>query len=224
MTEAEWLACDDLPRLIKCQRHQGKDRQLRLFACACARRAWDRLDGTAREAIELAERFADGAASGEELEVAYGTALEAWADAGHAWMAVVGTGLAVLNQSASRAALYVSDHAPEVNWRAGTVSRKKGKTAERQAQLALFRDVIGNPFCPPPFHPACRDATAASLALGAYEEPDRSSGILESARLAVLADALEEAGCANDALLSHLRSPGPHVRGCWALDLILGQS
>jgi hypothetical protein len=41
--------------------------------------------------------------------------------------------------------------------------------------------------------------------------------------LAVLADALEEAGCADAGLLGHLRSRGPHVRGCWALDLILGR-
>jgi hypothetical protein len=40
--------------------------------------------------------------------------------------------------------------------------------------------------------------------------------------LSRLAEALEKSGSPNDAILSHLRSPGPHVRGCWALDLILG--
>ena len=49
-------------------------------------------------------------------------------------------------------------------------------------------------------------------------------GTLDRARLAVLSDALEEVGCTDTALLSHLRSPGPHVRGCWALDLVLGKS
>jgi len=39
----------------------------------------------------------------------------------------------------------------------------------------------------------------------------------------ILADALEDAGCADDVLLSHLRGPGPHVRGCWVLDLLLGK-
>jgi hypothetical protein len=38
-----------------------------------------------------------------------------------------------------------------------------------------------------------------------------------------LADALEDAGCTDADILSHLRSPGPHVRGCWALDLLLGK-
>ncbi|MGL4550680.1 MAG: hypothetical protein ACRC33_05795, partial [Gemmataceae bacterium] len=59
------------------------------------------------------------------------------------------------------------------------------------------------------------DGAAGRLARAAY---DRRSFDL----LPVLADALEEAGCADADLLAHLRSPGPHVRGCWALDLLLG--
>jgi hypothetical protein len=43
-------------------------------------------------------------------------------------------------------------------------------------------------------------------------------------RLPLLADAMEEAGCSNDDILSHLRSGGLHVRGCWVVDLILGKS
>jgi hypothetical protein len=54
------------------------------------------------------------------------------------------------------------------------------------------------------------------LAEGAYEQRDRPAGTLDPARVAVLADALEEAGCADADLLRHLRGPGPHVRGCWA--------
>jgi hypothetical protein len=42
-------------------------------------------------------------------------------------------------------------------------------------------------------------------------------------RMPVLADALEDAGCTDAELLAHLRSPGPHVRGCWAIDLLLGR-
>ena len=48
------------------------------------------------------------------------------------------------------------------------------------------------------------------------------SGELESDRLAVLSDAVEEAGCDDPAILEHLRSPGPHFRGCHVLDLLLG--
>jgi hypothetical protein len=46
------------------------------------------------------------------------------------------------------------------------------------------------------------------------------SGLLAGERLALLADALEEAGCSEAAVLEHLRGPGPHVRGCWVVDLI----
>jgi hypothetical protein len=49
------------------------------------------------------------------------------------------------------------------------------------------------------------------------------SGHLDPARLAVLADALEDADCTDEAILAHLRSPGLHVLGCWALDLIRGK-
>jgi hypothetical protein len=61
------------------------------------------------------------------------------------------------------------------------------------------------------------------LAPAAYEERALPSGELDPARLAVLADALEDTGCADSEVLGHLRGPGPHVRGCWALDLILGK-
>jgi hypothetical protein len=49
------------------------------------------------------------------------------------------------------------------------------------------------------------------------------SGYLDSQRLAVLADALLDAGCDEEELMRHCRSEGPHVRGCWALDLVLGK-
>ena len=50
------------------------------------------------------------------------------------------------------------------------------------------------------------------------------SRYLDSQRLAALADALEEAGCTSEEILGHLRGPGPHVRGCWAIDFCLGKS
>jgi hypothetical protein len=48
-------------------------------------------------------------------------------------------------------------------------------------------------------------------------------GRLDAARLAILADALEDAGCTRAEVVEHLRGPGPHVRGCWVVDLILGK-
>jgi hypothetical protein len=89
---------------------------------------------------------------------------------------------------------------------------------------SLLRDITGNPFRPIALNPAWRTPTVTNLGTGAYEERALPSGELDPARLAVLADALEEAGCRDQSVLDHLRSPGPHVRGCWPLDLILGRA
>lgn len=86
----------------------------------------------------------------------------------------------------------------------------------------ILREAI-NPFRPPPGHPTWVTRVTARLAQAAYENRELPSGHLDPARLAVLSDALEEAGCTDADLLSHLRSPGPHVRGCWALDSVLGK-
>jgi hypothetical protein len=61
------------------------------------------------------------------------------------------------------------------------------------------------------------------MARAIYAEGRLPEGALDPARLAVLADTLEEAGCANPEILSHLRGAGPHVRGCWPVDLVLGK-
>jgi hypothetical protein len=60
-----------------------------------------------------------------------------------------------------------------------------------------------------------------SLAQAAYDERDLPSGHLDPGRLAVLADALEDAGGSDPDILGHLRGPGPHTRGCWVLDALL---
>ncbi len=60
-------------------------------------------------------------------------------------------------------------------------------------------------------------------AADAYDERGLPAGILDPTRLAMLADALEDAGCTDAALPGHLRGPGPHVRGCRAVDPLLGK-
>ncbi len=61
------------------------------------------------------------------------------------------------------------------------------------------------------------DATIPKVAQAIYD--DRAFD-----RLPILADALEDAGCDNADLLTHCRSGGEHVRGCWVVDLLLGKS
>jgi hypothetical protein len=95
-------------------------------------------------------------------------------------------------------------------------------------QCLLLRDIFGNPFRPAAVvDPAClawRDGLVRQLARATYTKRRLPEGTLEPAWLAALADALEDAGCTDTNLLGHLRGPGPHVRGCWALDLVLSKS
>jgi hypothetical protein len=89
----------------------------------------------------------------------------------------------------------------------------------RDGEIAcLIRDVVGNPFRPITFNPAWRTSTAVALATQMYDSRDFSI-------MPILADALQDAGCDNDDILSHCRDPqGTHVRGCWVVDLVLGKS
>jgi hypothetical protein len=87
---------------------------------------------------------------------------------------------------------------------------------EKQVQVALLRDVAGTPpFQRVAFDPRCRTAEVVGC----------TKGIIDGrcfAALPRLADAIETAGCQDGELLAHLRSDGPHTRGCWALDSVLG--
>ena len=94
---------------------------------------------------------------------------------------------------------------------------------ERRVQGRLLHDIFGNPCRPVSYDAAHRTPSVASLAKVAYDERQLPSGELDPHRLAILADALEEAG-APDELVTHLRSPGTHVRGCFAVDVALGLS
>jgi hypothetical protein len=91
----------------------------------------------------------------------------------------------------------------------------KGK--ERAAQAGLLREILGNPFRSVSLNPAWLNATVTTLAQALYDGRN-------FADLPILADALEESGCTSPDLLDHLRGPGPHALGCWALDLALNKS
>jgi hypothetical protein len=73
---------------------------------------------------------------------------------------------------------------------------------------------------------ACRRAHHGDASFGSlstHVDLDAPSGHLDQ-RGCTPRDALERAGCTDAELLGHLRGPGPHVRGCWAVDLVLGKS
>ncbi len=85
-------------------------------------------------------------------------------------------------------------------------------TEESKAQAGLLRDILGNPFRHTTLDPRWLTSTVRGLAQCIYA--DRAFD-----RLPILLDA----GCYNEALLSHCHSPEPHVRGCWVIDLLLGK-
>jgi hypothetical protein len=198
-------------------RGRASARRLRLFACACARRAWDRLDAAGRWAVEAAERFADDAATGEELGAARAAAHEA------ALAAVSGWGANRRHDHAKFAA--ASAAAPDAGEAAVTASQDMLRLAdeglrraeEEAAQVADIRCVFGGLFHAVAIQPEWLTSTVLVLARQADEA-------WEFGAIPILADALQDAGCDSDDLLSHLRGAGPHTIGCWALDLVLGKS
>jgi hypothetical protein len=235
--EAEWLACTDPTPMLEYLRGKASDRRLRLFACACVRRAWRMLTDTGRQAVEAAEAYADGTIGREPLGAARRAAYEPVADAIAAanmtW--ALGTPLSP-PEAAADAALGACDDMGSDSGRyytslhaADRAQAALGRTGgECATQAALLRDVLGNPFRPSPLTPpsvlAWNDGTVRRIADGIYDERRIPDGTLDPARLAILADALLDAGADDEELIAHCRGAGPHVRGCWAVDLILGKS
>jgi hypothetical protein len=204
MTEDEWSACAD-PELMRRFLHdKASARKQRLFACACCRRIWDLLaDERSRLAVEVSERHADRLLPRSALAVARKAAYEAIAprEGVEGWAA----------DAAYRAA-------SASNMLLASWSARQARPQEGTIHPLLLRDVFG----PLPFRPVAVEApwkTPAMIALAQTAYAER-----QFENLPVLGDALEEAGCTEPAILSHLRGPGPHVWGCWVLDLVLGKA
>ena len=224
MTEAEWLACTDPQKMLAFLCGRASDRKLRLFACACCRRIWHLLsDERSRRAVEVADCFADGLASREELTVARDTADRAHFEAPRSanfrsLNAAPHTAEEDLSGSAADAAVCAAD--------AVEIAAGGGRRNECRQQVLLLCCIFGNPFRPVPLDPSWltwHDATIPKLAQAVYEDREMPSGHLDTTRLAILADALEDAGCTDPEILGHCRGPGPHMRGCWIVDLLLNK-
>jgi hypothetical protein len=205
------------------------DRKLRLFAVACCRLFWDELPlDVIRATIETNERYADGQATEDELRRARDEAHSA------AWSAQYYTRREPHGSDPPAQRQYYRDRLGEPTDE--TLARlflvaflANGNRRLRSDPMpllrtdpllmrvgpALFRDLAGNPFHPVSFSPSWRTDTAVSLARQMYDSRDFSA-------MPILADALQDAGCDSAEVLDHLRDTGaPHVRGCWALDLVL---
>jgi hypothetical protein len=208
MTEAEWLNATDPRQMLEYLRGNVSDRKLRLFGAACCRLVWDALpDAANRDLIVAVEDYPDGKFEDPVLDDAI-TASSAgegeWGEKPSYW-AVKRLGRSyykLLPQEAAEVVTYEVVHC-----------MGDGTGA---AIADFFRDISGNPFRPIVFDPAWCSETVVALANGIYA--DRAFD-----RMPILADALQEAGCDNTDILNHCRGAGPHVRGCWVIDLVLGK-
>lgn len=223
MTPEAWLACDDPLAMLYFLHGRGSGRKFRLFAIACAR-----------------DEFAHGAIPADECSPemlpryhAAIEAAEAYADGGRPltrehllhWVAYPFADVAT-DEDIAHAALGFN---PDVGlWMRPPEETVPGMIGRYHTHPAHYlRDIFGSGFHQVALSTALltwHEGVVVRLAQAAYDERLLPSGTLDLTRLSILADALEEAGCSDREILDHLRSPGPHVRGCWAVDCILGKS
>ncbi len=220
MTEAGWLSSEDAlamlewrrfgrPDGIPAQIEPVSDRKLRLFAVACWRQ-WDTRQTPKAQASVARPPFLDALARAELIADGQADPND---DSQHPFCR---------SDAGAAARSAIEDAAADV---AGA------RPLDAVTQAALLREVVGDPFRPVARPTVSPDAGAIARAI--YEDRDW-------ALMGVLADALEEEGCVGELcdctndwcppgyrkphpLLAHLRSAGPHVRGCWAVDLVLGK-
>jgi hypothetical protein len=222
-----------------------KDRLYRLFGCACCRRMLRiEHDEWVVQAIEIAERIADGQPLLNEckahLEMRQRLMHTPTTDADGAtrflleYQDYFDLPTAAMVARCARFLLEFQEYfdlptaamvarcaaaSGGANPRSDDLPRSDDQVAEARVQAEILRDIIGNPFhsaLVPRSRPVGNDDTVTRLAAAIYAEHAFD-------RVPLLADALEDAGCTDAELLGHLRGPGPHVRGCWAVDRILGR-
>jgi hypothetical protein len=219
MTRADWLTCTDPALMLDFIRERATDRKLRLFAVAWGRDVWRHLpDERSRDAILAAERYADGAATFADLLAAHRDAADVVREIPLASDRRTGVTRRQADRNwGSKAAAEVACRAADPAWDARTAASAAGWTSgsTRYALSNHLRDIF-NPFRDAPFDPAWRTSTVLAMARYAYDSGDFSA-------LPILADALQDAGCADEEVLAHCRADATHVRGCWVIDAILGK-
>jgi hypothetical protein len=137
VTEEQWLACDDPSPMLALLDGKASARKYWLFALACVRLIWLRLDDRHREAVRACERHLDGLATREEVSAWLDAAREASSWPGRTAIEAIAHHLhdparfasAVASQAIQAARYYGND------------------SLERAAQADVLRDVVGvSPF------------------------------------------------------------------------------
>src|SRR5262245_10134085 len=211
--EDHWLRSGDPADMVAFLGERGSVRRWRLFACACCCRILLLLaDESSQQAVSVALRVAEGLAEARERLAAREEAKLAIlkADQAHGGFRSRRYLYALMAASACL-------DAPHGAWsHAAEATGRDRRDDERIAQCDLLRDLFGNPFRPVAFDPAWASFAVTSVATHVYERYAWED-------LPILGDALEDAGCDDEQVLSHCRDGGEHVRGCWVVDAVLGK-
>jgi hypothetical protein len=251
MTETEWLKSRNILAMLSFLGDSASGRKLRLFACACCRRWQKWLMGCGHRAIQAVERYADGLADRQELAQIHEETYECIAHI--PWMERREFVIAAAAEAAgpdpflaaccsmliaipkdNRPPVYVrglpaeqrmKEHVRSAcvtvrNWAASSLGwwsryRLGVSGVEMQSHADLLRDIF-LPFHAPQLDSSCLTDNVRRIAETIYHER-------QFADMPILGDALEEAGCTDEHILSHCRGSGPHTRGCWLVDLLIGK-
>ncbi|VTR91574.1 Uncharacterized protein OS=Sorangium cellulosum (strain So ce56) GN=sce5710 PE=4 SV=1 [Gemmata massiliana] len=208
MTGIEWSAATDPAPMVQFLQAKSSDRKLRLFAVACCRRAWPWCETPDVSIITALEQHAHGLGLIPRVNAFQHDRLLCSVCSPFATSAALRTAT-VAAAVVATGTLGSSPRADLETWRAAD-------SVESAEQATLLRDIFGNPFRPVAFSPSWRTPPALALADRMYES--RTFDVMP-----ILADALQDAGCENEDILGHCRGTGPHVRGCWVVDLVLGK-
>lgn len=221
MTTEEWPIGIDPPVIFALLRGCESNRKRRLFGAACCRLLWDDLtDPRSRAAIEATEAYADGLISKERLSAAQVGADRAIPKRDTHTGRVPGTWQSLCGATAAKCVARPSDIPPRLQESifAAVCEILRATHGKSSGQaVGLLRCAFGNPSPPVAFAAAWRTDAVLGVAARIYEAG-------EFGNLPVLADALQDAGCELPEVLDHCRGAGPHARGCWVLDLVLGKS
>lgn len=209
MTEAEWLACADPMALFRATQDRATRRQDRLFYAGCARLLVRAIEPCCYRTLDAAEILSDCPSASDALKSL----------AGEAWDHVFSL---------------ETEHPPDLHWHTAQLVSSAADWSEDGIDHVLdlceqpqspsdsiaivclsLRCVFGNPFRPVTLSPSWLTSTVVAIARGMYDARDFSA-------MPILADALQDAGCENADVLAHCRGLGPHVRGCWVVDGVLG--
>jgi hypothetical protein len=216
MMEMEWLQRSKPSEMLDVLGKRATGRKLRLFAVACVLQNWEQsTHPRLRHVIRVAERQADSRANEEEKLQALNS-LDDYMDefCEHDVTPSVPPCLLAEPFFAKDASAVACCIAETVQYQH---DGSDGMESEIEyEQCGFLRDIFGNPFRPVTFDPRWATSDVLGLARAIYE--DRAFD-----RMPILADALMDAGCAYEQVLGHCRGPGPHVRGCWVVDLVLGK-